>query len=142
MAKIKTKQAINWGGWNPFILNKVQIEMIEKSKTDSSVTFQIIDTVLEEVTETDELQNEFTFEKELIQIRKRFFTVTKEQYNQLYAGAEAYINATASELTYFEREKVRPAIALLLFVQSDKITDENNNEFCLYGTQPNDWETV
>ena len=149
MAKIRTKQKVNWGGWNPFQKNKIEFEMKEISKSATNVVFKITDTVIGEksyenkifdeageLVETEQIVSEFPLQV----IREKIFSVPMELYNQLYLAVEQLIPA---ELTPFEKEQLRPKLAFLFYFQNDKIVNpETEEQFCLYGLQPTDFEIV
>lgn len=137
MAKIRTKNRINWGGWNPFIKNFIEIEMLEIAKTENGVIFSIKDYVIAEKEYLGPNQETLIHEYILQTIRDVRFNVSMTLYNQLYEAVSQSMN---QELTPFEKDSLRPKMAFLMFFQNDKIIDDNNNQFCLYGTQPNDWE--
>lgn len=139
MAKIRTKEKVNWGGWNPFLKNRIEIEMKEISKSATNVIFKITDTVIGENVYKNENDEDIISEFPLQVIREKIFNVPMELYNQLYSAVEQFIPA---ELTPFEKEQLRPKLAFLFYFQNDKIVDENQNEFCLYGLQPEDFEIV
>jgi len=134
MATIKTTEKINWGGRNPFINNVIEIEMREVLKDSSSITFSITDYVVIEPNENDVSP----MENKLIINNKRV-VISVGEYNTLYQMAEDYINTNNPTLTIFEKENLRPSVAFLLYFQNDMIKDVNDNDFCLYGTQPNQW---
>ena len=137
MAKIRTKEKINWGGWNPFLKNRIEIEMIEISKSAEQVVFKITDKVIGEKIFKDDQDNDVISEYVLLENPRKIFIVPIDLYNQLYLGVEQFIPAN---LTPFEKEQLRPKLAFLFYFQNDKIYDESQNEFCLYGTQPEDWD--
>ena len=139
MAKLRSTQKINWGGWNPFVKNFVEIEATEIAKTDTEVFYMIKDSVIGENEYLGENNETLISEYVLQTIRERRFSVPMALYNQLYNAVEQQMPA---ELTAFEKEQIRPKMALLIYFQNDKIIDENNNEFCLYGTQSNQWQIV
>lgn len=133
MAKIRTKKKINWGGFNPSELNRLEVEMIEVSRISESVTFLIKDTVIGEqpyIGENEEtLISEFPFQV----IREKRFPISMETYNQLFTAVESQI---PSELTPFEKEILRPKLALLFYFNQDAL----ENGLCGYNTTPSDWE--
>jgi site-specific DNA-adenine methylase len=135
MAKIRTKNKINWGGFDPSKLNHVEVEIKEVSKTSESVTFLVKDTVIGEneyIGENEEtLISEYPFQV----IREKRFSVPMELYNQLYSAVESQI---PTELTPFEKEQLRPKMALLFYFSNDTLA----NGLCGYNTTPNDWEIV
>lgn len=133
MAKIRTKNKINWGGFDSSKLNYVEVEIKEVNKTSESITFLVKDTVIAEQTylgENDEtLISEYPFQV----IREKRFSVPMALYNQLYSEVESQI---PSELTPFEKEKLRPKMALLFYFSSDTL----ENGLCGYNTNATDWE--
>lgn len=135
MTKIRTKEKINWGGFDPSKLNHVEVEIKEVSKTSESVTFLIKDTVIGEqsyIGENEEtLISEFPFQV----IREKRFSVPMAMYNQLFTAVESQI---PSELTPFEKESLRPKLALLFYFSQDTL----ENGLCGYNTTPSDWEIV
>jgi len=135
MATIKTTEKINWGGRNPFINNVIEIEMKEILRDSSSITFSITDSVIIEPNENDVIPRE-----NKLTINNKRVVISVGEYNTLYQMAEDYINTNNPTLTIFEKENLRPSVAFLLYFQNDIIKDVNDNEFCLYGTQPNQWE--
>ena len=135
MTKIKTIEKINWGGRNPFIKNVIEIEMKEIFRGSSSITFSISDYVIIEPNPSDALSRE-----NKLLINSKRFEVSVSEYNTLYQMAEDYISTNNPTLSIFEKENLRPSVAFLLYFQNDIIKDVNDNEFCLYGTQPNQWE--
>ena len=122
MAKLRTKEKVNWGGWNPFLKNKIEFEIREISKSATNVIFKITDTVIGENVFKDENDNDVISEFPLQVIREKTFNVPMELYNQLYLAVEQLIPA---ELTPFEKEQLRPKLAFLFYFQNDKIYDEN-----------------
>lgn len=139
MAKIRSTTKLNWGGWNPFIQNFIEIEIQEVSKSDTQISFLVKDTVIGEQEYLGENNETLINEYPLQVIREKRFSVPMELYNQLYQAVESQMPA---ELTPFEKEKLRPKLAFLYYFGTDKILDENQTEFCLYGTQPNDWVII
>lgn len=140
MAKIRTKQKILWGGWNPFLKNRIEVEMKEISKSSTHITFKITDTVIGENVFKNENEEDVISEFPLQVIRDKIFSVPMELYNQLYLAVEQMLS---SNLTPFEKEQLRPKLAFLFYFQNDKIVNpENGEEFCLYGLQPTDFEIV
>ncbi len=77
-----------------------------------------------------------SFETSHIPIRNKTITITPEQHDTLYGNADLYINAMYPEITLFEREKLRPKVSLLLYVQNDKL----ENGKCIYNTEADQWE--
>lgn len=136
MAKLRSTQKINWGGWNPLVSNFIEIEATEIAKTDTEVVYMIKDYVIGENEYLGENNETLISEYVLQVIRERRFPVPMALYNQLYNAVNQLMPA---ELTAFEKDKLRPKMALLTYFQNDKIVDENGNEFCLYKTQPNQW---
>lgn len=134
MAKLRTTQKINWGGNNPFIKNFLEIEIKEVSRTNTEIIFNVIDTIIGEKTEID-----ITYEFNYLTARNVNFTVSVELFNQLYAYIETQM---PTNLTPFEKEALRPKLAFLYYFTNDKILDENDVEYCLYGTQPEDWQMI
>ena len=65
MAKIRTTEKINWGGFDPSKLNHVEVEIKEVSKTSESVTFLIKDTVIGENQYIGEIHTAFLVCKSL-----------------------------------------------------------------------------
>lgn len=139
MAKLRSKERISWGGWNPFVKNFIETEVQEISRTESEVLFQITDYIIGEREYVGEAEQRLTSEFILLTIPRKRFAVPMDLYNNLYNMVEQEF---PSNLTPFEREALRPRIAFLKFFQNDKIFDENGNSFCLWGTQPNQWEIV
>ena len=135
MAKIRTTEKINWGGFAPSKLNHVEVEIKEVSKTSESVTFLIKDTVIGEREYIGENEETLISEYPLQVIREKRFTVSMELYNQLFQTVESQIPA---ELTPFEKEKLRPKLALLFFFCQDTL----ENGMCGYNTNPNQWQIV
>lgn len=131
MITVQTKTPINWGGANPTIDNKIRVSITEISRDANGITYNIIDTPIIEHIEDGE-----TFETSHIPIRNKTITITPEQHDTLYENADLYINEMYPTITLFEREKLRHKIALLLYIQSDKL----DNGKCIYNTEPNDWE--
>lgn len=133
MAKIRTTEKINWGGFDPSKLNHVEIEIKEVSKTSENVTFLIKDTVIGEnqyLGENDEvLISEYPFQV----IREKRFSVPMELYNQLFTAVETQI---PPQLTPFEKEELRPKLALLFYFCQDTL----DNGLCGYNTNPNQWQ--
>lgn len=136
MAKIRTTERINWGGWNPFIKNYVEIESREVNRTSTEIVFAIKDTVIGEQSYTNEDNETLIQEYAFRVVREIRFSVPMEMYNQLYHAIDELLPDT---LTPFEKEKTREEQAFLYFFKNDKIQDEQGNEFCLYGTQPEVW---
>jgi len=136
MATIRTTEKINWGGWNPFIKNFIKIESKEVNRTGTEIIFSIKDTVIGEQSYIGENNETLIHEYPLRIIREVSFSVPMDLYNQLYNEIDVNL---PTEMTPFEKDKVREEQAFLYFFQNDFIVDENNNEFCLYGTQPNQW---
>lgn len=131
MAKIITKEPINWGGFDPTILNKVSIEIREMSKTESGIQFRVTDNVL--IEHIEEMGNYTTV---LCTPRSKTLNISVEQYNTLFLGAIAYIDAVYPEYTQFQRDSIIKNVALLLYVQNDKIGSGK----CAYDTLETDWE--
>ena len=135
MAKIRTKEKINWGGFDPSKLNHVEVEIKEVSITSESVTFLIKDTVIGEseyIGENEEiLISEYPFQV----IREKRFSVPMELYNNLFTTVESQIPI---ELTPFEKEQLRPKLALLFYFCNDTL----ENGMCGYNTTPNQWQIV
>ena len=135
MAKIRTTEKINWGGFNPSKLNHIEVEIKEVSKTSESVSFHIKDTVIGEsqyIGDNDEvLISEYPFQV----IRDKRFSVPMELYNQLYLAVESQI---PPQLTHFEKEELRPKLALLFYFCQDTL----DNGLCGYNTNPNQWQIV
>lgn len=136
MAILRSTERINWGGWNPFQQNFIEIEIKELSRTNNQVEFSIIDTVIGEHEYLGDNEETLINEYPLQIIREKRFSVPVTLFNQLYSSVESQI---PSESTPFEKEALRFKLASLFYFQNDKILDENDNEFCLYGTQPNQW---
>lgn len=137
IAKVVTTIPIDWGGANPFIFNKVQISMSEISRSENGVIMQINDHIIVQKSYLDENEEVQTYEFESQEIRNKQMEISVEQYNTLFAGADAYLEATQPNATVFEKEKLRPNIALLLFIQNDKL---DGTEHLIYLTQANEWE--
>lgn len=137
MAKIRTINKVNWGGWNPFIKNYIEIESKEINRTENEIIFHIKDVVIGEQSYLGENNETLINEYPLRTVRDVFFPVNMELYNDLYHAIDELL---PNSLTPFEKDKIREEEAFLYFFKNDKILDENNNQFCLYGTQPNEWE--
>lgn len=136
MAKLRTTERIYWGGHNPFIPNYIESEIIEVSRSETQIDFSVKDIVIGE-NEYFGANNESLIAEYTLQvIREKRFSVSVELFNQLYMVVESIIDP---ELTPFEKDILRPKVAFLYYFQNDKIVDENDNQFCLYGTQPNQW---
>jgi len=135
MIVIRTTEKINWGGRNPFINNVIEIEMSEILRDSSSITFNITDRVI-----IDTPVDSLIPSRGSLVINNKRVIITVSEYNNLFQLADDYIKINNPDLSIFNREALRPSIALLLYFQNDKIMDESNNEFCLYGTTPNQWE--
>lgn len=133
MAKIRSINKLNWGGFDPSKLNVIEIEIKEISKTSSEVTFLIKDTVIAEQSYLGENDETIISEYPFQVIREKRFSVPMALYNQLYSAVETQI---PSNLTPFEKEELRPKLALLFFFGNDKL----DNGLCGYNTQPNDWQ--
>ena len=131
MTTVQTKTPINWGGANPTIDNKIRVSITEISRDANGITYNIIDTPLIEHTLDGQ-----TFETSHIPIRNKTITITPEQHDTLYGNADLYINSMYPTTTLFEREKLRPKIALLLYIQNDKLS----NGKCIYNTESDQWE--
>lgn len=125
MAKIRTKNKINWGGINPFILNKIEIELTELIKNDSYIIFSIKDSVIAE-SENEEII--------LQTIREKNITISKEIYNSLYNS----VLVENPNLTPFEQSEMIPKLAFLKYFKADKL----ENGKCGYNTEENEWEIV
>jgi len=136
MAKIRTTERVEWGGWNPFIKNFLEIESKEVNRTQAEIIFAIKDTVIGEQSYIGENNETLINEYPLRVIREVRFSVNIDLYNQLFNAIDSNLPA---ELTPFEKEKTREEQAFIYFFQNDFIVDENGAEFCLYGTQPNQW---
>jgi hypothetical protein len=139
MAKLRSTQKIDWGGWNPFFKNFIEIEAVEITKTEQEVIYLITDSVIGERNTIGDNGEPIIEEYVLHVIREKKFSVPMALWNQLYNAVE---QAMPAELTPFERDQLRPKLALKMYFQNDKISDENGNEFCLYGLQPNEIEIV
>ena len=135
MAKIRTKEKISWGGFDPSKLNHVEVEIKEVAKTSESVTFLVKDTVIGEQTYLGENEETLISEYPFQVIREKRFSVPMELYNQLYSTVESQIPI---ELTPFEKEKLRPKMALIFYFCNDTL----DNGLCGYNTTQNDWEIV
>lgn len=133
MAKIRTKEKINWGGFDPSKLNHVEVEIKEVSKTSESVTFLIKDTVIGESEYIGENDEVLISEYPLQVIREKRFSVTMELYNQLFTAVELQI---PPQLTPFEKEELRPKLALLFYFRQDTL----DNGLCGYNTEAEQWE--
>lgn len=132
MAKVITKTAINWGGFNPEIKNKVSIEMKEISRSEAGVNYQITDNILiEKQTEDGNFYHEIFCSQ-----RNKTQNITSAQYDYLFALANSYIDTHYPAITQLEKDILLPKVALLLFVQTDLLP----NGLCGYNTNPNDWE--
>lgn len=138
MAELITNQKINWGGANPLIQNKIRLKMVETSRSENGVVMQITDTVIAENSYIEEGVERF-YETDFQVIRNKTVVVPVELYNAIFANAEAYINANHSELNAFQKEVLRPKVALWLFVKNDKFV---HNDLCIYDTQPEIWEIL
>lgn len=128
---LQTKTPINWGGANPLINNKIRVSIAETSRNENGITYLIQDTPI--------IEGEFEgqpYETDYGIIRSKSVTITPEQHDTLYGNADLYIDSLHPEITLFEREKLRPKIALLLYVQNDKL----ENGKCIYNTEPEQWE--
>lgn len=137
MAKIRTTERVNWGGWNPFVKNFLEIESKEVSRTTTEVTFSIKDTVIGERIYLGDNNEELIQEYPLRIIREVFFSINIDTYNQLFNMIDSSL---PSGLSPFTKEKIREEQAFLYFFKNDKIVDESSNEFCLYGTNENQWQ--
>jgi hypothetical protein len=150
--RLRSTRKINWGGWNPFIDNYLEIELTQKSKSSQNVVFEIKDIVKEEriiQIDNDELGNEQfkTIEVDSFVLRQKTFTVPTALYNQLYQASESVIS---TELSPFEKEIMREKMSFLMFFTNDFLTDENGvvrtdengNSLCLYATLSNEWVIV
>lgn len=135
MAKIRTVEKINWGGFDPSKLNVIEVEIKEILKTSDSVTFHIKDVVIGETAYIGENGETLTTEYPLQVIREKRFTVDITLYNQLYAFVETQIPDTFSP---FEKELLRPKIALLHYFTNDLL----ENGLCGYNTTPAQWKIV
>lgn len=128
---VQTKTPINWGGANPLIDNVIRVSITEISRDANGITYNLIDTpIIENIVDGQ------SFETSHIPIRNKTITITPEQHDTLYGNADLYIDSLHPEITLFEREKLRPKIALLLYVQNDKLA----NGKCIYNTEPDQWE--
>lgn len=145
--RLRSTRKINWGGWNPFINNYLEIELNQLSKSAQNVVFKIKDIIkADRVIQLENNQTE-TVEYDLNVLRDKTFTVPTQLYNQLYQAAEQQL---PSGLTPFEKELMREKIAFLIFFTNDFLTDENGNtrtdengnSLCLYGTLANEWVII
>lgn len=131
MTTVQTKMPINWGGANPLIDNKIRVEIKEISRNSENIVYQITDTPIIENVFEDEV-----YTTDHIIIRNKTMVVTAEQHDTLFQNADTYINAYYPDATIFEKEQLRPNVALLLYVQNDLL----DNGKCIYNTEPNQWE--
>ena len=138
MAKIITTEPINWGGFNSLILNKIQIELKELSRSSENVVYQVRDTAMVENTYIDDNNIEQTYLVENSVIRNKTLSISKDEYNTLFTNADAYTDATYPNLSVFEKEEIRPKVALLLYFQNDLLP----NGLCGYNTQPSQWTLI
>lgn len=132
MAKIRTTGKINWGGFNPAVLNNIEIESVEVLRTSEEIVYQITDTVIGEreyLGENDEvLIDEYPFQV----IRNKRLSISVAQFNQLYEYIDANVLAG---LTPFEKEERREKEAMLYFYRNDRLS----NNMCGYNTLPEQW---
>ena len=133
MAKIRSTNKINWGGFAPSKLNHVEVEIKEVVRTSVDVTFEITDTVIGETNYLGDNEETLISEYPFQVIREKRFTVSMELYNQLFQTVESQI---PPELTPFEKEKLRPKLALLFYFCQDTL----DNGMCGYNTNQNDWQ--
>lgn len=136
MAELITNQKINWGGANPSIQNKIRLKMVEVARNENGVVMQITDTVIAENSYIEEGIEKF-YETDFQVVRNKTMTVPVEMYNAIFANAETYINANYPELTAFQKEALRPKVALWIYVTNDKFA---HNDLCIYNTLPEIWE--
>lgn len=131
MTTVQTKTPINWGGANPLINNVIRVSITETSRDANGITYNIVDTpIIEHIVDGE------SYETSHIPIRSKTITITPEQHDTLYGNTDLYIDTMYPTITLFEREKLRTKIALLLYVQNDKL----DNGKCIYNTEPQDWE--
>lgn len=133
MAKIRSINKLNWGGFDPSKLNYVEVEIKEVSKTSESVTFLIKDTAIGESEYIGENEETLISEYPLQVIREKRFSVPMELYNQLFTAVESQI---PPQLTPFEKEELRPKLALLFYFRQDTL----DNGLCGYNTEAEQWE--
>jgi hypothetical protein len=135
MEKIRTKNKINWGGYDPLFLNHVEIRMEKLYETVDSVLFNIKDVVIGEKKNLDanniEIVSEYDYQ--IIRDKNVFIPITK--YNELYLAIDSQLSST---LTPFEKEKIRPKLALLYYFTNDTIS----NGKCGYNTNSTNWKIV
>lgn len=80
-----------------------------------------------------------------MKIADSYKTVSVEQYNQLSAGVDYYIQEyDTTALTPFQIEQLRLKIGFLMFIKSDFLKDEagNDTEFVVWGILPSEFEMV
>ena len=136
MTAVQTTTPINWGGANPLIDNKIRVSISELSRNENGITYAIKDTPIVERSFIDESGNLQTYETDYHTIRQTTVTITSNEHDTLYINAENYIDAHFPNLTIFEKEKLRSKVALLLYIQNDKL----DNGKCIYNTEPEQWE--
>lgn len=135
MTTVQTKTPINWGGANPLIENRIRVSIFELSRNENGITYAIKDTAIAEHSFIDENGNLQTYETDYHTIRQVNVTITAEEHDTLYVNAENYIDAYFQNLTIFEKEKLRSKVALLIYIQNDKL----DNGKCIYNTEPEQW---
>lgn len=146
MAKIRTKQPVAWGGFNPLILNNIEIEMTEVSKDSSGCKFEIKDVVLFPFTQDEIIINQngkefiesIAYERPEIVIRCKQISISTERYNELHNAVDVYLNTCFPEITELEKELKKSAVGLFLYFTTDLLP----NGKCGYNTNPIDWEIV
>jgi len=138
MAKIITIEPVNWGGFNSSILNKIKVELTELSRSSENVVYQVRDIVVVQNTHIDENNVEQIYLTDYVTIRNKTISISKAEYNYLFSNAEAYIDSVYPDMGIFDKEELRPNIALLLYIQNDLLP----NGLCGYNTQPNQWTLI
>jgi hypothetical protein len=135
MAEIITKDPINWGGFDPSILNHVKISIDEIFRNENLVTFEITDKVLEKKSQTIEDVVSYYY-TDFCVTRKKQIVISAVEYGFLHDSANAYIEAHYPTATTYERDNMRSEVALLLSFTTNLL----DNGKCGYNTNPEDWK--
>jgi hypothetical protein len=67
-------------------------------------------------------------------IRSKQILITVEKYNQMFLATDSLI---PSNLSPFEKGKLRKKLCLLVYVQNDLL---DGTAKCIFNTEPNKWE--
>jgi hypothetical protein len=136
MPEIITNRAVFWGGFNPEIANFIKISMKEIFRNAELVTFEIMDTILEEkeiISDDDEKKS--TYFVPYCVTRHKQIAINSSLYDELYRNSNAYIDKHFPNKTTFEKDNMRPEVALLISFTNSLL----ENGKCGYNTSSNDW---